>query len=174
MVRLFILTVNENYNDCHQWKRMRTFLYIPKAKILWSVFIIQKSRHFAKSKTISITCLFTKCRTLYDTRFSWNFWISRLFTRSMTLCVTWRFYILKTLHFEKIKTIFHIFLYTKIRTFCVTRFFIEFMKLAEGRGNFYIQKIMHFPLSFYIQNAWHFTLHFYMLKTINFALRFNI
>ena len=128
MVRLFILTVNENYNDCHQWKRMRTFLYIPKAKILWSVFIIQKSRHFAKSKTISITCLFTKCRTLYDTRFSWNFWISRLFTRSMTLCVTWRF-----LYFKKR------FTSKKSRQFSIY---------------FYIQKSGHFALRDFLLNLW--------------------
>ena len=52
----------------------------------------------------------------------------------MTLCVTGRFYILKDRHFAKSNTICVTFLCLKIRTLCITRFFIEVLKLAEGGG----------------------------------------
>ena len=42
------------------------------------------------------------------------------------------FYIQKARHFEKKQYHLRYVLYTKIRHFCVTRFFIEFLKFAEG------------------------------------------
>ena len=78
------------------------------------------------------------------------------------------------------------FLYTKIRHFCVTRFFIEFLKFAEGGGDlfiqknlyfalhFYIEKTMHFAIRCYIQRAGHYALHFNIQKTVHFSLRFYI
>ena len=53
------------------------------------------------------------------------------------------------------------FIYTKKLTLCVTRFFVEFLILAEGGGGL-MQKTIHFAL------------HVYMLKTILFVLRFYI
>ena len=50
----------------------------------------------------------------------------------------------------------------KIRTLCVTQFFIEFLKLDEWGGYFYMQKTMHSAL------------YFYMQKTMDFVLRFSI
>ena len=44
----------------------------------------------------------------------------------------------------KIKTICDTFLYTKIRHFHATRFTIEFLKFAEGRGHLFIKKTMYF------------------------------
>ena len=58
-------------------------------------------------------------------------------TKSMTLCVTWRFYIQKARHFAKSETICNMFLYTKIRHYSVTQFFIEFLKFAEGGGHLF-------------------------------------
>ena len=63
-------------------------------------------------------------------------------------------------------------MHTKSLTLCVTRFFMEFLKLAEG-GHFYEQKTMHLPLSFYIQKAIHFASHFHMQK-MHFPSRFYI
>ena len=60
----------------------------------------------------------------------------------------------------------------KIWTLCITRFLIEFLKLAELGEHFYMQKTMHFALWFYLQKVWHFALHFYIQKTIHFALHF--
>ena len=79
---------------------------------------IQKSIHFTLSA------------------FSWKCWSWHFYTKSMTLCVTCRFYIQKARHFAKSKTICVTFLYPKILTLCVTQFFNEFLKLAEGEGHF--------------------------------------
>ena len=56
-------------------KRQRSRIYIyKKLKKLRNVYIyIQKSRHFAKSKAICVTFLFTKSQTLYVTRFFMKF-----------------------------------------------------------------------------------------------------
>ena len=58
----------ENIASC-QRKPTCTFIYIYKAKELQNVYIYTKARHFAKSKTISVTFLFTKIWTLYVTQF---------------------------------------------------------------------------------------------------------
>ena len=103
--------------------------------------------------------------------FSWNFWSCLFYTKSMKLCVTWRLYIYRTRHFAKNKTTCVMLLYSKIRTLCVTNFFIEVLKLVEegaflyAKNNalcvyFYAKKIMDFALRFYIQKAWQFTSHF--------------
>ena len=42
-------------------------------------------------------------------------------------------------------------LYTKIRHFCVTRFFIEFLKFAEGGEHLFTKKTMYFVGHFYIE-----------------------
>ena len=79
--------------------------------------------------------------------------------------------------YPKIKTLFkkqdnlrYVFKY-KILTLCVTQIFMEFMKLAKGRGHFYFQKIMHFALHFYLSKTLHFLLHFY-IKTQTLCVTF--
>ena len=57
--------MNENFNDCHQRETTCTFLYMQNAKKIETVIYIQKARHFAKSKTISVTFLYAKSMTLY-------------------------------------------------------------------------------------------------------------
>ena len=42
-------------------------------------------------------------------------------------------------------------LYTKIRHFCVPRFFIESLKFWRGGGAFIYKKTMYFALYFYIE-----------------------
>ena len=50
------------------------FYIYKKQKKMRNVYIyIQKARHFAKSKTICVTLLFTKSQTLYVTQFSMIF-----------------------------------------------------------------------------------------------------
>ena len=114
---------------------VRVFIYTKAKKP--NNFIYKKARYFAKSKTISVTFLYTKKRkSLFVIRFFMKFWSWHLYTKSMTVCVTWCFYIQKARHFAKTMTICVRFLYTKIITLYVTRFFIEVMKLAEGGGGF--------------------------------------
>ena len=85
-------------------------------------------------------------------------------------------YIQKARHFSKSKTICVTFLFTKIQTLCVMRFFMKYLKLEF----IYIQKAWHFALRdvfiyqnpdtskkskticvmfFYIKKAWYFALH---------------
>ena len=66
--------------------------------------------------------------------------LARHSTVSITLCVTGRFYIKKSRQLAKNKTICVMFLYTKRCTLCVTRFFMEFLKLAEGGAFLYSKK----------------------------------
>ena len=46
----------------------------------------------------------------------------------------------KSRNFAESKIVFIMFLNTKSLTLCVTYFFMEFLKLAEGRRNFFMQK----------------------------------
>ena len=50
----------------------------------------------------------------------------------MTLCVMWRFYIQKDIHFAKTKTICDTFLYTKIQHFSFCGFYCFFEICGEG------------------------------------------
>ena len=151
---------------------------------------LQKSRQFPSRFYIQ------KARQFRLRDFSWRIWSWHLYTKSMTLCVKWRFYTQKSRQFAKMQDNLRYVFTKKNWTLCVTRFFIEFLILAEGRGDFYMQKtmhpalnfykqnkmylalkfymqkIMHFALSFCIQKYWHFALHFYIQKTMHFALRF--
>ena len=77
----------------------------------------------------------TKNHTLDVTVFSWYFWRWHLYTKSMTLCVIWRFYIQKARHFAKRKTIWIMFLYSKIRQFALHDFYWIF-KFFGGGGVF--------------------------------------
>ena len=64
--------------------------------------------------------------------------------------------------------------YIKIWTLCFTQFLIEFLKLAEVGGIFYIQNTMHYALYFYIRKTIHFAVRYYIQKTLHFALHFYI
>ena len=92
----------------------------------------KKPDTFQKARQFPLCFLYTKSDTLDVKGFSWNFWSWHWYTKIMTLCVTWHFYIQKARHLAKSKTICDTFLYTKIRHYCVTRFFVEFLKLRRG------------------------------------------
>ena len=123
------------------------YLYKQTEKQIRNRCYIQKARHFSKSKTISVTFWYTESRTLDLTRFFMKFWSWHLYSKSMTLCITWLFYIEKGTHFAKSKTICLTFLYTTIRTLYVTRFLLNFWNWRRG-GHFYLQKTMNFVLHF--------------------------
>ena len=57
---------------------------------------------------------------------------------------------IQTLLRKKQDNLRYFFIYTKSLTLCVTRFYMEFFKLAEGGGHFYRQKTMYFEVNFYI------------------------
>ena len=115
-------------------------VYIHKKQKNCGAFLHTKSHTLFKKLDNFRYVFIYKSDTLDVTGFLWNFWSCHLYTKSMTLCVTWRVYIQKARHFAKSKTICDTFLYQKIRHFCVTRFFIEFLKFAEGGGHLFIKK----------------------------------
>ena len=113
-------------------KRQGARFYIYKDIFSLETFIyIQKFRHFDKSKTICVPFLFTKTQKLYFTWFFMKFLKEAfiyIFKMHDTFCYV-TFYIKKSRHFEKSKTI------------CVTFFFN-------------IQKALHFALRNFSSNLW--------------------
>ena len=97
-----------------------------------NVFYIKNARHFAKSKTICVTFLCTKIMLLYVTQFfKENVKLAFIHKKHNTLRYV-TFLNTKSRHFAKIKTICVTVLFKTRLTLCVTQFFIEFLKLAEG------------------------------------------
>ena len=127
------------------------FYILKKQKKSWNSYIYIKPDIFQKSKTIPFTFCIKKSGHFMLHDFSWNFWSWHLYTKCMKFCVTWRFYIQKSRHFEISKTICVTFLHTKIMTLCVMQFFIEFLRLGGwGERHYYVQKTLHFVLQFYL------------------------
>ena len=140
--------MNENYDDCHHRKTTRTFIYTKSQKNC-ETFLYTKSRTLFKKLDNFRCVLYTKSHTLDVTGFSWSFWSWHLYKKSMTLCVTWRFYIKKARHFVKSKTIGDTILYTKSRHFALRNFHWSF-EICGGEGHLFIKKTMHFAWHFYI------------------------
>ena len=101
--------------------------WLPSTKDNVSVFIYS----FAKNKTMSIPFLYTKRNTLYVKRFSWNFEVGVYIQNHDTFRYV-TFYVQKSRHFAKSKTIYIMFLYTKSRTLCVLRFSWDFWNWRSG------------------------------------------
>ena len=117
------LCINENNNDSHQRKTTCTFLWI-------QVYIyIQKPINYAKIKTICVTFLFTKIRTLYVTLFWWFFIIGiYIYTKIMARSVTWRFYIQNPDNLKKARQFALRFLILKSWHFVSHNFSCKFWK----------------------------------------------
>ena len=145
--------MNEDYDDSHHWKTTRTFIYT-KSKKLRNVLIYKKPDTFQKARQFPLRFYIQKALHLTLRDFH-EFFEVGIYTKSMTLCVTWRFYIQKSGHFAKSKTICDTFLYTKIRHFCVTQFFIDFLKFADGGGHLFIKKnnVLCVTFSYWKNNA---------------------
>ena len=124
----------------------------------------KKSKHFAKGKKICVMFLYTNIQTFCVMQFFIEFLKlaegggTFLFSKNNALCVIFLC--------PKNISLCVTFLYTKIRTFFVTRFFIEFLKLAEGGGD-YIQKLCTLR---YVFNTKSLTLCFTFLYAKNDAL----
>ena len=91
------------------------------------------------------------------------------------LCNFHEFFEIGIYIYKKHDTFHHVrFLHTKsqtlqkkqynLRDVFIYMIFMEFLKLAEGGGNFYIQRTVHFALYLYMQKTMHFVLRFYIKK----------
>ena len=108
-------------------------LYIQRAKKTKRLYVYTKIQTLCKKQdNLRYVFIHKKPSTLRYAIFHEIFESSiYIYMQSMTLCVMWRFYIQKSRHFAKSKTIWVIFLNIQKRMkFCVTRFFIDLLKLA--------------------------------------------
>ena len=131
------LNINLNYNDSHQRKTTCTFLYIEKGKNCETfICICKKPDTFQKARQFPLRFYSQKSIHYTFRDFSWIFW-------------NWHFYIFKkydtlryvTFFYSKSQTLRkkqdnlrYVFLHTKTLTLCVSRLFMEFLKLAGGGG----------------------------------------
>ena len=116
-----------------------------------NVFIYKKRYTLQKSRQFPLGFIYKKHDTLRYAIFHENVEVGTyIYKRNDTLLFV-KFFIQKARHFAKRKTFCVTFLYTKIRTLCVTQFFIEFLKLAEEGGTSLKLKTIHFALHFYLQ-----------------------
>ena len=85
------------------------------------------------SPLIQTTRHFTLCK------FLWKCWSWNLYTKSMTLCITWRFYIQKPTYFFKNDNLRYVFIY-KFWTLYVSRFFYWIFVIRGWGGEIFICK----------------------------------
>ena len=159
-------------------ERQCASLYIQKAKKCETfIYIYKNSDTLQKARQFALHFYWQKSRHFTLRNFSWKFWNWHLYKYKKHATFPYvKFLYTKIQRLgKKQDNLRYIFLYTEILTLCVTRFFMEFLKLAEGGGggfkktmhfalNFYIKKTMYFPLRFYIQKSRHVVSHFYMQK----------
>ena len=126
--------------------------------VTWQ-FNVQESRHFPKSKKMSVTFYIKKGRhfTLHD--FSWKFWSWHVYTKSMTLFVTCNFNIQNPDTTQKSRKVLLIFYIQNPDTLCYA-FLLNFWDCKRVGGHFYMQKLP-FVLHFYIQKQYTFSYIFY-------------
>ena len=107
--------MNVNYNDYHQQTTTCTFYIYKKQKYFRNVYIYTRIQTlFKKQDNLRYDFIHKNPDTLRYAIFHEFFEIGiYIDTKSMTLCVTWRFYIQEARYIEKIRTI------------CVTFFTIQ-------------------------------------------------
>ena len=111
-----------------------------KSKKMQNIYIYPKIRTPCKKQDNLRYILYTKSETLYVTQFSWFFQISIYIQKHDTLrYMTFLYPKSETLR-KKQDSLRHVFIYAKILTLTVTRFFMEFLKLAEGGAFIYAKK----------------------------------
>ena len=117
------------------WKD-NAHVYIHKKQKNHETFLYKKSQTFLK-KLDNCHYVF-----IYKKPYTWRYGI---FMKFLKLAFIYKkhdilryvtFLYTKARHFAKSKKMFDTFSDTKIWHFCVTRFFIEFLKIAEGGGTF--------------------------------------
>ena len=124
----WFLYMNENYDDWHHRKTAHTYT-LKKAWhfALRDVFIYKKLDTFQKARQFLLRFYIQKPYTWHYGNIMNFLKLALIYKKHDTLRYV-TFLCTKARHFTKSKTIWDTLLYTKIRHFCVTRFFIEFFK----------------------------------------------
>ena len=144
-------------------ERQRARLYTQKATKIAKLFYKQKTRHFSKSKTVSVTFLYTKINTLDVKGFYENDEVGIYIQKA------WHFALCDVFIYKKLDTSqkarqFAIRFYIqKSGTFALRNFSLNFWHLRRGGGiysfkkkvlcvTFLYWKKMHFSLRCYIKS----------------------
>ena len=159
------------------------FWWLPSAKDNVYVCICKKQKKcetflYAKSQTLCknqdnfcYVFIYNKHDTLRYTIFLWNFWSWYLYTKSITLCVKWRFIYKNPDTLKKGRQFALRFYMQNMDTFrCAT--FHCIYEIGRGGKYFLYWKTMHFALHFYMRKIVYFALCFYIQKGSHFALHF--
>ena len=93
-------------------ERQRACFYIYQKQKKCETFLYTKSHTLCKNQDNLRYIYIYKSKALYVTQSSWKLWDWHLYTKRMTLCITWSFYVQKSRHFAKSKTVCITFLYT--------------------------------------------------------------
>ena len=120
---------------------------------------IQKNRHFAIMKTICITFYIQKSWQFALRDFSWRSWNWHLYTKSMTLCVMWRFYKQKKALRKNQDNLRYFFIYKKADTLR-NAIFHEIFEIGGGGGIFICKKQCTLRYIFICKKTMHFLLRF--------------
>ena len=157
-------------------QRTRSYIYT-KRKKLRKVYRYKKSLTLCKKQN-------NLRYVIFHGIFEVSFYI---YTKRMTLCVTWRFLNTKIQTLRKSKTILHyVFLCTKSLTLFVTRFSMDFWNSRRGGAFFQLKnnalcveflyaKINSLSVTFLFRKSQTLCVTFlYMQKTPHLALRFYI
>ena len=140
---------------------------------MYRVFIYKKQHTFQKARQFPLHFCIKKAIHFTLRDFSWNFWSWHLKTKSMTLWVTWRFYINKNLDISQKRRQFAIRFYIQKSSTLRYAIFYWIFEICRGEGHLFIKKTMHLRYVD-IQRAWHYALHFNIQKTMHFSLRLYI
>ena len=115
-------------------QRARFYIYKKQNKNRNVYIYIQKTRHFAKIKTIFVAFLFTKSQTLDVTKCFMKIIKLAFIYKSMKFCVKRRLYKQMQDTSQKPRQFLLRFKYTKILIIFTTQFLMELLKLAEDGG----------------------------------------
>ena len=135
-------------------------VYVYKCKKKRNLFIYNKRDTMQKSRQFALRLYMQKERRVTLHHFLWNCWNWYLYTKNITLCATWKFYIFKKTETSQKPGQFALrFIYIKPD---YLRYAIShgILKLTKGGGNFYMTKNSALYATF--------------LYAMNFALRFSI
>ena len=121
-------------------KIQRTRYISTKWKNVKHLFIHRNPDSLQKARQFPLRLYIQKASHFTLRNFSWKFWSWHLYTKSMTLCVTWHVYMQKSRTLRKKKDkLRYVFIYKNPNTLRYA-IFVEFFKLAERKGHFYMQK----------------------------------
>ena len=135
-------------------RRQRAWLYKYKNTKNCEMFIniFRNPDTWQKVRQFALRFYLHKAKHFPLSDFSWNFWTWHMHTKSIILCVMWRFYIKKNQSLRKNPdNVCYVFYLQKSWYFALRNSTWNLWNWRKG-GHFYKQKMMHFALLFILKN----------------------